>query len=929
MKTNIRLGVSIFLMVLASAPFAAGGSNWAPFVIPAQQDTNSLIAVESEPITTDSNRVTAVADKFYKDGRRVKILGVNFSFAGNFPTHFDAAVSAERLAAAGINAVRCHHMDTSKYPNGLWHPSTGATIYPDAMDRLDYYINELAGKGIYINLNLHVGREHSQYLGLPEPNTDYDKIVGIFTPALVQAQKDFAQEMLEHVNTYRGARYADDPAIAFVEITNEDSFFMWGSMDTLRNLPSYYADILQQMYNDWLGDEYGDTNNLRDYWNSNIEPPGENVLTSFVAHFTDQNVPSGDKWYLEEHSGCDANFVYDSNYLSQPCAKFTINITDAENWHLQIRQSNLQIVEGQYYTLSFDAVAEQPRTIWCNVMQHHDPWSNLGLYATVELDTTWQSYSYGFVANADDTNGRVTFSFGGGDTTTFYLANPVLQTGGQTGLMEDEFIETGTVRLFVDREAEVRQIDRLRFLAETEKAYFDDMRSYIKNDLGCDALITGTIVFGPLGLYAQSDMDFIDAHSYWQHPWFPNEPWDPEDWLIEQKPMTDYINEATLFGLAGCRLGRGSAYPGKPFTVTEYNHSAPLDTQASCVPMLTSFAAAQDWDGLWIYAYTHSSDDWNDNYYNGFFDILHNAAKWGFMPAGATIFRYSGIEPVGQTYYYAALTDSNDNLFPIAESHLKHDRDMYGVLSENSGFVREDWLAQRIANSLYETGSIYSPNEPNRTELDWEISDGNGIYSARGNSAWVYVGHNYKFATASNNKIEVAEPNYAAITITSLNPDSIKIPLPKQQKILITACGRCENTGMIFSPDRRTVGSNWGSAPVQIETVSATIRLPLKGLSCYALAPDGTIKSTVPTTVENNQTVVEILPAYETMWYLLAETGDLNDDGKVTFEDFCRLAQYWLQNEPSVDISLLPFGDGIVDFEDLAVIAENWLAGAE
>jgi len=385
-----------------------------------------------------------------------------------------------------------------------------------------------------------------------------------------------------------------------------------------------------------------------------------------------------------------------------------------------------------------------------------------------------------------------------------------------------------------------------------------------------------------------------------------------------------------LFGLAGCRLGKGLNYPGKPFTVTEYNHSAPLDTQASTVPMLTSFAAAQDWDGLWIYSYTHSSDDWNDNYFNGFFDILHNAAKWGFVPAGATIFRYSGIEPVGDTYYYAALTDANDNLMPIADLHLKYDRDMFGVLAENSGFAREDLLDKRIANTLYETGSIYSPNEPNRTVLDWQIGgDGKGIYSAKGKSAWVYVGHRDKFAAASNNKIEVSEPNYAAITITSLNPDYIKMPLPKRQKILITACGRCENTGMVFSPDRTTVGSNWGWAPVQIETVSAVIRLPLKGLICYALAPDGTIKSTVPTTLEDDQTVVEILPAYETMWYLLVETGDLNDDGRVAFEDFCKLGQRWLLEGPSVDISPLPFGDGVVDFSDLAILVENWLNTVE
>ena len=52
---------------------------------------------------------------------------------------------------------------------------------------------------------------------------------------------------------------------------------------------------------------------------------------------------------------------------------------------------------------------------------------------------------------------------------------------------------------------------------------------------------------------------------------------------------------------------------------------------------------------------------------------------------------------------------------------------------------------------------------------------------------------------------------------------------------------------------------------------------------------------------------------------------DFNGDRKVDLADFCRLAQYWLQNEPSVDIAPVPLGDGIVDIQDVAVFAEYWL----
>jgi len=157
-----------------------------------------------------------------------------------------------------------------------------------------------------VNLNLHVGREHSRYIGLPESNRNYDKISNIFTPALIDAQKKFATEVLGHFNRYRKMTYAEDPAIAIVEITNENSFFMWGSEETLQTLPACYAEILRRQYNLWLKKEYGSTSRLAAVWGKDAQPLGEDLLINgdFARFQRDRKAP--ENWTLEQHSGCRA-----------------------------------------------------------------------------------------------------------------------------------------------------------------------------------------------------------------------------------------------------------------------------------------------------------------------------------------------------------------------------------------------------------------------------------------------------------------------------------------------------------------------------------------------------------------------------------------------------------------------------------------------
>ena len=153
-------------------------------------------------------------------------------------------------------------------------------------------------------------------------------------------------------------------------------------------------------------------------------------------------------------------------------------------------------------------------------------------------------------------------------------------------------------------------------------------------------------------------------------------------------------------------------------------------------------------------------------------------------------------------------------------------------------------------------------------KLKWLDEPGKGLYCVEGSGASVYTGHAGMFANATEGRITIAEPEFLAMTITSLDM-ARRTKLEESRKILITACGRCENTGMKFSQDRRTVGRKWGAAPVLIEPVEGTIALRQMPWRCQALGPNGMPKSEVPILSRDGESIIELSPKYKTMWYLL------------------------------------------------------------
>jgi hypothetical protein len=304
---------------------------------------------------------------------------------------------------------------------------------------------------------------------------------------------------------------------------------------------------------------------------------------------------------------------------------------------------------------------------------------------------------------------------------------------------------------------------------------------------------------------------------------------------------------------------------GRPFTLSEYNHPAPIDSQEECVPLVAAYAAAQDWDGIWLFAYSHRGGEVDRDAFGSFFDIDANPSKWGFMRAGAAIFRDGALPPFRRGLG-VAIADENV-LGDLAAAYLKHDRNMLGVINEKMDAGWAELIKYRMEVSLAGHSGVVDSERQTEPAMMWKLDDRKrGCFVASGPGAIAFVGHAGAADAAAASGVELVKPDFAAVTVTALDAR----PLAESKSILVTACGKCENTGMQFTPDRRSVGRNWGKGPVRIEPVDGRVLLPAGAWQCRALKPDGTPAADVPLAKdEKGRPVLRLTPESKTMWYLL------------------------------------------------------------
>jgi hypothetical protein len=869
------------LVVLLLAPYlVARGDDVArfPFVIPWDDAAPSITNVGAlNQVAAGANGFIATRNGHFYDGagRRIRFLGVNIAGSANFPDRGTAEKVAARLHKYGINLVRLHHMDAEfAHPNLLDRSvKDHQHLDKDSLDALDYFVYQLKQHGIYVDINLHVSREFSAEDGFPETADlaklfDFDKSVDFFEPRMIQLDKNYARDLLTHVNAYTHQRYVDEPAVAMIEINNENSLLGEAWSGKLDRLPPHYRAELLSQWNGWLKRKYGDTAGLKRAWSADDKPLGPDLLQN--ADFT----RGAEHWTLETNTAPAAAKMALPDDLKPPAGvegralQVQVTTLGTQNWHIQLHQTGLDLTEGEPYTLTFRARADHARPLGVYTSLDHADWHHLGLDAVVGLTPEWRETVLAFTANRPEKDhGRLTFVLGDalGDVD---LAGIALRPGRETRFPAGLSLETGAVPLGRP-DSNPAGWDWMAFLIDTEHAYVQTMRDYVRTTLGAHAGVLGSQVMwgGVGGALRESVSDIGDGHYYWQHPSFPGTPWDEKNWNQPNTPLTrDGV--ASLADLARYRLA------GKPYTVSEYDEPAPNDYRAETLPIIAAFAAEQDWDGLMLFDYNGDRTTYASDRIKGWFDMDTDPAKIAFLPAAAMLFERLDMP--------LARAESRLHLAPGEVAGLLA-KNGQGIAAEwnAAGVTADDALNQRLSvvfDTAASAGAHPAKPAPDADVLNPEMGAGplrwegvgtdGAVFLAYSPSSQVMVGylggHTTKLSGWEVQAPEGPRP-FAALTLTAMDGKA----MDESHSLLLTAVGRVENTGEEWNATRTSVENHWGTGPTLAEGVSATImlRTVVTRASVYSLDSVGHRLEKLPSTLSDGVLTFAISPERKTLWY--------------------------------------------------------------
>ncbi|HYM70060.1 MAG TPA: carbohydrate binding domain-containing protein, partial [bacterium] len=658
----LAVGLAAALMSTTPPPRSHGADNLFPFAMPWDDASAGPTDLSgwNRPIEGETDRLRAGADgHLYRGTERVRLWGFDIASGAALTDRATAERIAARLARMGVNYVRIAQ-NSNLIPSGWLNPVT-RTLDPDALGRLDDFVASLRGHGIYVHLVLNhfrsayppgvlgVGAQRGLPEGWPREGTG---VTAFYTPVIAE-NLALARQLLAHRNPRTGLTYAEDPAIAIVEVTNEDGLIRtWdqraldllitGAAPTLRPL----SDELRTRWNGWLRTRYRDDTALRAAWAPGASAAGAELL----ANGGFERGETG--WRLELHGDASAQMEVAAGGPRPGAQRMDVRVVrvDAEGWHVTMSRDRLPVQKDRPYRLTLWARAVRPGVrMTVNFQQAHPPYRVITQSIDWTLTDAWREYAAEVTATESEPDAKLNLVVGY-QPETVSVAGVSLLRDAVVGLGDDESAARGTVPPLARATLAGRTLGAQRawvaFLFETQRAFFAEQFRVLRDELHVRSLLVGSQAdYSPTD--TQMGSDVTSMHGYWSHPAFPGRPWDPDNWFVRNRSMTGARDEwHTLNRIAFYRR------PGRPLVVDEYNHPQPNTFGAEGFVLAAAYGSLQDWDGIAGWAYREgwgsqwlSQDDWARPVIRNYFALDTDPVRLLSAWVGAVLFRREDVEP--------------------------------------------------------------------------------------------------------------------------------------------------------------------------------------------------------------------------------------------------------------------------------------------
>ncbi len=252
------------------------------------------------------------------DGQPIRFWAVN---TGAHPSNIEGLLEdhARFLAKRGGNMARFHG---NIAPKG---DGQRMTDFDAGMrDELWKYVAAMKKEGIYMTISPYWAGSVKPKPGWASPRegTDMHGLL-FFDPELQRAYKEWLRAIYVPVNPYTGIALKDDPAVAIIQIQNEDSLLFW----SVGAIKGANLDLISRKYGEWLTAKYGSLEAAAQTWEG-ATVNGDDLTNGLVRFY---NI-----WEMTE-DGIDQ--------IGRPAGGKAVRVADQlEFWTETMRDFNAEIV---------------------------------------------------------------------------------------------------------------------------------------------------------------------------------------------------------------------------------------------------------------------------------------------------------------------------------------------------------------------------------------------------------------------------------------------------------------------------------------------------------------------------------------------------------------------------------------------------------